>query len=105
MKTDMGSPGSFAAEAPQMIVRIQEDSKELKKRRPGGTTDIDPQAKNLDLQKAYPIVNKPAIRKMFQKIGMSEKFLSTMMDLHETTIYCVKSRECESKEMKPERSL
>ena len=58
-KTDIGSPGSFAAEAPQMIVRIQEDSKELKKRRPGGTTDIDPQAKNLDLQKAYPIVNKP----------------------------------------------
>ena len=56
--------GRSTADTTQIIVRIQEDTRVLKKRRIMGKQQqhpTDPEARLLDLQKAYPRVNKPAM--------------------------------------------
>ena len=65
----------------------------------------DPVARWLDLRKAYPRVNKPALWGILERYGLSGNFLNSLKDLHEATVYCVKGREKESEEWTLERDL
>ena len=67
--------------------------------------DDIPPAKLLDLRKAYPRVNKPALWGVSRRYGMKEKALRVLQDLHEATEYRVKSREKESQTWVPARGL
>ena len=93
----------------QVMFRIQEDTKDLFKRAAAKEEEIPagdrPTARLLDLRKAYPRVNKPALWMILRKYGMGEKCLRALKDLHETTSYRIKSREGESQSWVPERGL
>ena len=97
------------ADATQIMVRIQEDVSDLRKRlevRGEQLNEDDiPTAKLLDLRKAYPRINKPALWGILKRYGMKEKALRVMQDLHEATEYRVKSREGESQPWVPARGL
>ena len=97
------------ADATQIMIRIQEETDDLRKRltAEGGEIDEDrmPVAKLLDFSKAYPRVNRPALRKILQRYGMGERCLRVLQDLHETTHYKIKSREGTSSTWAPERGL
>lgn len=97
------------ADATQIMIRIQEDTDDLRKRitAEGGVIEEDemPVAKLLDLSKAYPRVNRPALWKILQRYGMGERCLRVLQDLHETTHYKIKSREGTSSSWAPERGL
>ena len=43
------------------------------------------EARLLDLEKAYPRVNKPFMWGMLKRAGLGGNFLRALMDLHETT--------------------
>ena len=110
-------PGRSTADATQIMVRIQEDAVDLRRRRmqaaaAEGTDDNnnveergDPEARLLDLRKAYPRVNKPILWKILQKSGLRGKCLETLEDLHETTSYVIKGKEKDSDPWMPERGL
>ena len=68
-----------SADATQMMVRIQEDAVDLRKRMEGKEVDEGEllAARLLDLRKAYPRVNKPALWGILQKYGQRGKFLGT----------------------------
>ena len=55
--------GRSTADATQVMMRLEEDAEDLKKRRErgGGAGGVQPAARLLDLRKAYPRVNKPAL--------------------------------------------
>ena len=97
------------ADITQIFYRIQEDAKDLIKRAEHSGTPIPemamPAARLLDLRKAYPRVNKPALWQILRKCGIGEKCLQAVQNLHETTTYKVKSREGYSEEWVPERGL
>ena len=97
------------ADVTQIMYRILEDTEDLLKRLEAkGETlpeDSRPSARLLDLRKAYPRVNKPALWRILEKCGMGPKFLRVLKDLHETTFYRIKSREGESEEWTTERGL
>ena len=97
------------ADATQIMIRIQEDTDDLKKRLAAIGEEIEegmePVARLLDLRKAYPRVNRPALWKILQKYGMGERCLRALQDLHETTHYKIKSREGNSSTWAPERGL
>ena len=61
--------GRSTADATQMMVRIQEDAVDLRKRMEGEEMDEGelPAARLLDLRKAYPRVNKPALWGILKK--------------------------------------
>ena len=69
------------ADATQIMIRIHEDTEDLIKRLEGKGEEIEegeqPTAKLLDLRKAYPRVNKPALWKLLKKYGMGEISLSS----------------------------
>ena len=46
----------------------------------------------LDLKKAYPRVNKPAHRMIFERYRLKIRCLETVINLHETTEYKVRGR-------------
>ena len=101
-------PGRSTADASQIIMRIQEDVTELvkRRRRVNKTSDIkDPEALLLDMTKAYPKVNKPALWEMLRRYGLRGAFLKSLVDLHESTTYCIKGREGDSDTWHPERGL
>ena len=102
-------PGRSTADASQMLVRIQEDMVDLRRRKQlaGAPLDdpCDPEARLLDPTKAYPRVNKPALWEILRRYGMSGDFLDTLMDLHESTSYCIKGREGDSDTWTPQRGL
>ena len=56
-------PGRSTADATQIFIRMQEDVSDLMRRRGAADADgeNDPQARLLDLRKAYPRVSKPAL--------------------------------------------
>ena len=56
-------PGRSTADATQVFVRIQEDVNDLRKRRRLAREEEveDPEARLLDLRKAYPRVSRPAL--------------------------------------------
>ena len=101
--------GRSTADITQVMVRIWEDTEDLKSRmlRKDGRIDEDrvPEARLLDLKKAYPRVSKPALWNILEKYGMGEKCLRVLQDLHEGTEYRIKSREGESTEWIPLRGL
>ena len=69
------------------------------------TEESDPEARMLDLRKAYPRVSKPALWGLLKRYGLWGSFLDTVVDLHETTEYKVRGREENSKAWVPERGL
>ena len=97
------------ADVTQIMFRIQEDTRDLLNRATAAGTNIDegemPGARLLDLKKAYPRVNKPTLWKILKKYGIGEKALRVISDLHETTMYKIKSREGTSESWTPQRGL
>ena len=100
-------PGRSTTDATQVIIRIEEDTQDLRKRRrkkgEEEERDGDPLARLLDLRKAYPRVSKPALWSILKKKGLEGKFLNTLHDVHEATTYVVKGRDKDSEEWLPER--
>ena len=98
--------GRSTADATQVMMRIQEDSVDLKKRGGAeGDGSVVPSARLLDLRKAYPRVNKTALWRLLKRYGLDGNFLRLLMDLHETTEYAVRGREGNSEAWVPERGL
>ena len=97
------------ADVTQIMIRIQEDTRDLMKRSEKTGVAIPdgdrPVARLLDLRKAYPRVNKPALWMILKKYGIGDRFLAILKDLHETTEYRIKSRAGESESWIPERGL
>ena len=63
------------------------------------------EARLLDLEKAYPRVNKPCLWGMLKRAGFGGNFLRALMDLHETTQYKVKGKEGCSEPWYPQGGL
>ena len=101
--------GRSTADATQVMIRLEEDAVDLRKRRRRRGEDeesgSDPIARLLDLKKAYPRVNKPALWGILKKYGLKGNFLWTLQDLHEATKYVVKGRGEDSESWQPERGL
>ena len=73
-----------------------------------GRNDDDgskPAARLLDLRKAYPRVNKPALWRLLRRYGLDGDFLRLVMDLHETTEYAIRGKEGNSEGWVPDRGL
>ena len=102
-------PGRSTADATQIFVRIQEDVVDMRKRRQRNgeeiSLDSDPAARLMDLRKAYPRVNKPALWGILKAYGMKGDILNVIIDLHETTAYSVRGKEQNSDFWHPERGL
>ena len=64
-----------------------------------------PEARLLDLRKAYPRVNKPALWRLLKRYGLGGHFLRALQDLHESTEYKVRGKEGDSETWVPERGL
>ena len=99
--------GRSTADATQVMMRLQEDAEDLKKRRGDATADDDltPSARLLDLTKAYPRVNKPALWRLLERYGLEGDFLRLLREMHETAEYVVRGKEVNSDSWKPERGL
>ena len=101
--------GRATADVTQIMVRIQEDTVDLRKRMAAAgeelAEDDKPAARLLDLRKAYPRINKYIMWRILEKYGLGEKCLRTIKNLHETTVYRVKSKEGESEPWTTERGL
>ena len=101
--------GRSTADATQVMVRLEEDAEDLRKRRrrrgDEEESGSDPVARLLDLKKAYPRVNKPALWGILKMYGLKGNFLWTLQDLHEATTYVVKGRGEDSGSWRPERGL
>ena len=70
--------GRSTADAAQVIMRIHEDAEDLERRRLPGEEVEDKDvlvARLLDLKKAYPRVNKPALWKILERLGLDGNFL------------------------------
>ena len=102
--------GRSTADATQMMIRIQEDTADYNKRRGmenenGEREVLIPEARLLDLQKAYPRVNRPGLWMIMERYGLQGKCLESLKGLHELTTYKVKGREGYSKPWLPNRGL
>ena len=103
--------GRSTADVVQMMVRIQEDVSDWMRRMNASEEEgvIEererPVARLLDLRKAYPRVNKPALWLLLERYGMKGRCLDTVKDLHESTEYMVRGREGMSERWMPERGL
>ena len=103
--------GRSTADATQVITRIQEDISDYKRRR-----QLDPErslvepevkmeARLLDLEKAYPRVNRPCLWKLLNRYGLNGRCLNTLVALHETTSYKIKGKGDVSSPWTPQRGL
>ena len=81
-----------------VMMRLQEDSEDLKRRRGDATAEDDliPSARLLDLTKAYPRVNKPALWRLLERYGLEGDFLRLLREMHETAEYVVRGKEVNS---------
>ena len=74
-------------------MRIQEDTCDLKRRLGKDSREIpageEPVARLLDLRKAYPRVNRPALWGILKKYGIGERALRILQNLHESTMYSI----------------
>ena len=102
-------PGRSMADASQIFIRIREDVEDLRRRRIRAGISVeantDPEARLLDLTKAYPRVSKPVLWAVLRRYAMEGPFRDTLMDLHEATTYSIKGKEGDSEEWTPERGL
>ena len=71
--------------------RAKEDAVDMAKRL-GDESEVGMAARLLDLRKAYPRVNKPALWRLLERYGLGGHFLRVIRDLHETTEYKVRGR-------------
>ena len=106
--------GRSTADVVQMMVRLEEDVVDCRRRvnamnargmNVGVTDDEWPVARLLDLRKAYPRVNRPALWGVLERYGMNGKCLETLIDLHECTEYKVRGKEGMSGAWMPVRGL
>ena len=97
--------GRSTADASQIIMRLQEDGVDLRRRGGGHDGGFVPSARLLDLRKAYPRVNKTALWLLLERYGLNGDFLRLLYDLHETTEYEVRGREGNSEPWVPGRGL
>ena len=99
--------GRSTADATQVMMRMQEDAEDLKGRREesGAEGGVKPAARLMDLRKAYPRVNKPALWRLLKRCGLEGHFLRVIMDLHESTEYVVRGKEGNSEPWVPARGL
>ena len=101
--------GRSAADATQILVRIPEDSDDLKNRREiwnlPQSEPTDPEARLLDLSKEYPRVNKRALWEILRNCGIKGPFIDSLVESHEATSKQTKGEEGKSEEWNPERIL
>ena len=97
--------GRSTADATQVMMRLQEDGIDLKKRGGAQQDGFVPAARLLDLKKAYPRVNKAALWMLLRRYGLEGDFLRLLQDLHESTEYVVRGKEGNSEPWVPERGL
>ena len=101
--------GRSTADATQVFIRIEEDLQDLRKRRNYQGLKhkqmSDSEARLLDLTKAYPRVNKPALWEILRRYGIKGTFLDTIVDLHESTSFAIRRCEEDSEEWTPGRGL
>ena len=101
--------GRSTADATQVMVRIQEDSTDLRRRIEASGEVVESEeetvARLLDLRKAYPRVNKPLLWLMLERYGMGETCLRALKDLHESTVYRIRGKDGDSEPWTPERGL
>ena len=99
--------GRSTADASQIMMRLKEDAEDLEKRMEGQEVKEEDKlaARLLDLRKAYPRVNKPALCRLLERYGLGGNFLRSLMDLHETTEYKVRGKDGCSETWMPERGL
>ena len=99
--------GRSTADSTQVMMRIQEDAMDLKRRMGETVKDpkVVPTARLLDLRKAYPRVNKLALWRLLKRYGLGGHFLRVLMDLHEGTEYKVRGKVGMSEPWVPERGL
>ena len=89
--------GRSTGDAAQILIRMQEDLVDYRRRlgdryEEVRNSDRWPEARLLDLRKAYPRVSKPALWGLLERYGLSGKALETIFGLHETTEYQVRGR-------------
>ena len=100
--------GRSTADAVQVMGRMQEDVVDFKRRMEGRERAQEyecPVARLLDLRKAYPRVNKPALWGLLERYGMKGRCLESLYDLHECTEYKVRGKEGVSDTWMPARGL
>ena len=101
--------GRSTADVVQMMVRMEEDVTDLRRREAEHGLDLNhngwPEARLLDLKKAYPRVSKPALWKLLTRYGMKGPCLDTLMDLQEGTEYKVRGQDGLSEPWTPARGL
>ena len=82
---------------------------DLRRRRIRAGTPVeantDPEARFLDLTKAYPRVRKPVLWAVSRRYAIEDPFLDILMNLHEATTYGIKGKEGDSEDWTPERGL
>ena len=64
-----------------------------------------PVARLLDLRKAYPRVNKPALWKLLERYGLNGHCLNVITDLHESKEYKVRANDGMSETWMPARGV
>ena len=89
--------GRSTGDAAQILIRMQEDVVDYRRRlgdryEEVRSSDRWPEARLLDLRKAYPRVSKPALWGLLERYGLSGKALEAIVGLHETTEYQVRGR-------------
>ena len=101
--------GRSTADVTQVLVRIQEDTVDLRRRKEETgetlTEGEEPVARLLDLRKAYPRVNRPALWGILKRYGIGERALRVLQDLHESTMYRIRGKDGESEAWLPNRGL
>ena len=101
--------GRSTADVVQVMARLEEDVEDLRRSVLAGSRDLDqgdwPEARLLDLRKAYPRVNKPALWMLLNRYWLGENMIRVIKGLHETTSYKVRGKEGVSGEWLPERGL
>lgn len=83
-----GQRGKSTADSAQVLHRLHEDSRRLKNAREtsGEVWEHQLEACLLDLRKAYPRVNRPALWEILTKFGVNGRMLKRLRDLHETIV-------------------
>ena len=89
--------GRSTGDAAQILIRMQEDLVDYRRRlgdryEEVRSSDRWPEARLLDLRKAYPRVSKPALWSLLERYGLGGKALEAIVGLHETTEYQVRGR-------------
>jgi hypothetical protein len=102
--------GRSTADAAQMFFRLQEElQREYRGRTAEGNRDgpepEDPVAYLLDLEKAYPRVNRPLMWAILERLGAPVAVIRTLKGLHEETSYRVRGKTGLSEPWLPQRGL